>query len=124
MMQAYNSGRLLVRLARAFGQVSHSTCRQATSSAGTAGIAPEFDVSVLEVLVCPLSKGPLRWDAQTSELICDELSVAYPVVNGIPNLRPADGRVIEMGEKEMSTNQEAWGNADASQSPGSGSAPG
>ena len=65
-----------------------------------------------------------RWDAQTSELICDELSVAYPVVNGIPNLRPADGRVIEMGEKEIRTNQEAWGNADASQSPGSGSAPG
>ena len=62
-----------------------------------------------------------RWDAMTSELICDELSVAYPVVNGIPNLRPADGRVIETGDKETSTNQEAWGNADA---PPGGIAPG
>lgn len=60
-----------------------------------------------------------RWDAITSELICDELSVAYPVVNGIPNLRPADGRIIETGDKEISTNQEAWGNADADASPSS-----
>jgi hypothetical protein len=32
---------------------------------------------------------PCRWDAATSELVCDELGVAYPVRNGMPNLRPA-----------------------------------
>ena len=58
-----------------------------------------------------------RWDAVASELICDELGVAYPVVRGIPNLRPADGRIIETGDKEISSNQQAWGNAEASQSP-------
>ena len=63
-----------------------------------------------------------RWDAASSELICDELGVAYPVVNGIPNLRPADGRIIETGDKEISTNQEAWGNAESTQ--GSTGAPG
>ena len=44
----------------------------------------------------------------TSELICDELGVAYPVVKGIPNLRPADGRIIETGDNEISSNQQAW----------------
>ena len=52
-----------------------------------------------------------------SELICDELGVAYPVINGIPNLRPADGRIIEIGDKEISSNQQAWGDAETSQSP-------
>ena len=60
-----------------------------------------------------------RWDATASELICDELGVAYPVIKGIPNLRPADGRIIEIGDKEISSNQQAWGDAETSQSPSS-----
>ena len=35
-----------------------------------------------------------RWDPAASELICDELNVAYPVVNGIPQLAPENGRVM------------------------------
>lgn len=55
-----------------------------------------------------------RWDADTSSLICDELGVGYPVKDGMPNLRPADGHVIEARDKESSTSQQPWGDTDAS----------
>ena len=35
-----------------------------------------------------------RWDPSASELINDELGVAYPVVDGIPHLTPDSGRVL------------------------------
>ncbi|KAK2152608.1 hypothetical protein LSH36_323g03126 [Paralvinella palmiformis] len=53
-----------------------------------------FDESVLKYIVCPLSKSPLRYDRATNELICDKLQVAYPIINGIPNLIPQDARKL------------------------------
>ncbi|XP_033823879.1 protein preY, mitochondrial-like [Periophthalmus magnuspinnatus] len=58
-------------------------------------VQPPFDASLLEVLVCPLSKKPLRYEAETNELINDELGIAYPVVDGIPNMIPQDARLIQ-----------------------------
>lgn len=55
---------------------------------------PPFDASLLEVLVCPLSKKSLRYDAGTNELINDDLGIAYPIINGIPNMIPQDARLI------------------------------
>lgn len=57
-----------------------------------------FDEKVLEFLVCPLSKKPLRFDKENNELICDEIGVAYPIVNGIPNLVPQDARTIKSNQ--------------------------
>uniref|UniRef100_A0A2I2YWQ5 Protein preY, mitochondrial n=1 Tax=Gorilla gorilla gorilla TaxID=9595 RepID=A0A2I2YWQ5_GORGO len=37
-------------------------------------------------LVCPLSKKPLRYEASTNELINEELRIAYPIIDGIPNI--------------------------------------
>ena len=54
-----------------------------------------FDTSLLEFLVCPLSKKPLRYEAETSELINEELGIAYPVVNGIPNMIPQEARLLQ-----------------------------
>ena len=55
-----------------------------------------------------------RWDAAAQELVCDELGVAYPVINGMPNLRPADGRVIEVGDRDADPLAQPWGDdADA-----------
>ncbi|XP_072291836.1 UPF0434 protein Mmar10_2939 isoform X1 [Eucyclogobius newberryi] len=54
-----------------------------------------FDASLLEVLVCPLSKKPLRYEAETNELINDELGIAYPVIDGIPNMIPQDARLLQ-----------------------------
>nr|XP_057944006.1 UPF0434 protein APH_0052-like [Doryrhamphus excisus] len=53
-----------------------------------------FDSSLLDILVCPLSKKPLRFDAKTNELINDELGIAYPITDGIPNMIPQEARLL------------------------------
>ena len=57
---------------------------------------PEVDPKLLEILVCPLTKGPLRYDADADELISDKAKLAYPIRDGIPIMlvdeaRPLDG---------------------------------
>ena len=42
------------------------------------------DPKLLENLVCPLTKTPLRYDAQRGELISDEARLAYPIRDGVP----------------------------------------
>ncbi|XP_031148379.1 protein preY, mitochondrial-like [Sander lucioperca] len=54
-----------------------------------------FDTSLLEFLVCPLSKKPLRYEAKTNELINEELGIAYPIMNGIPNMIPQEARLLQ-----------------------------
>nr|XP_055048352.1 protein preY, mitochondrial-like [Misgurnus anguillicaudatus] len=54
-----------------------------------------FDVSILEFLVCPLSKKPLRYNEKGNELINEELGIAYPIIDGIPNMIPQDARKIQ-----------------------------
>ncbi|XP_028455992.1 protein preY, mitochondrial-like [Perca flavescens] len=54
-----------------------------------------FDTSLLEFLVCPLSKKPLRYEAETGELINEELGIVYPIVNGIPNMIPQEARLLQ-----------------------------
>ena len=44
----------------------------------------KVDPKLLEILVCPLTKGPLRYDAQAQELISDKGALAYPIRDGIP----------------------------------------
>ncbi|KAK9133788.1 hypothetical protein Scep_013316 [Stephania cephalantha] len=48
-----------------------------------------------EILVCPLSKQPLRLCEESNTLISDALGVSYPIVDGIPCLVPTDGKLIE-----------------------------
>ncbi|XP_039987899.1 protein preY, mitochondrial-like [Xiphias gladius] len=58
-------------------------------------VQQHFDTSLLEFLVCPLSKKPLRYDAKTNELINEELGIAYPITDGIPNMIPQEARLIQ-----------------------------
>jgi uncharacterized protein YbaR (Trm112 family) len=39
---------------------------------------------LLEILVCPICKGPLRYDRANEELICQADKLAYPIRDGIP----------------------------------------
>lgn len=55
------------------------------------------DERVLEHLVCPISKFPLRYDRERARLVCDEINVAYPIRNGVPVLVPAEGRLLSGG---------------------------
>lgn len=55
----------------------------------------DIDVRMLELLTCPLTKGPLVWDATTSELVSRGARLAYPVRDGIPVMLPSEARVID-----------------------------
>jgi len=53
------------------------------------------DPKLLEILVCPLSKGPLRYDAERQELISDKAGLAYPIRDGIPIMLVDEARQID-----------------------------
>jgi len=52
------------------------------------------DPRLLEILVCPLSKTPLRYDAERQELISDKASLAFPIREGIPIMLVDEARKI------------------------------
>lgn len=53
------------------------------------------DPLLLEVLVCPLSKAPLRYDAERQELVSDQAGLAYPIRDGIPIMLPDEARRLD-----------------------------
>lgn len=62
---------------------------------GGATLYPPIDPRLLEVLVCPVTRGPLRWDAAAQELISDQARLAYPVRDGIPIMLPNEARALD-----------------------------
>jgi uncharacterized protein YbaR (Trm112 family) len=54
----------------------------------------EIDPKLLEILVCPLTKGPLEYDRAAGELISKKAGLAYPVRDGIPIMLPDEARRI------------------------------
>lgn len=59
-----------------------------------------MDTKLLELLVCPVTKGPLRWDAQKQELVSRSARLAYPVRDGIPILLESEARTLSDEELE------------------------
>lgn len=57
-----------------------------------------MDTKLLELLVCPLTKGPLKYDAEHSELISRSAKLAYPVRDGLPVLLEAEARALTDAE--------------------------
>jgi uncharacterized protein YbaR (Trm112 family) len=53
------------------------------------------DTKLLEILVCPLTKGPLEFDSARQELISRSAKLAYPIRDGIPIMLPEEARKIE-----------------------------
>lgn len=51
-----------------------------------------MDSQLLEILVCPLCKGPLDFDKTAQELICRPDKLAYPIRDGIPIMWAEDAR--------------------------------
>lgn len=54
----------------------------------------DVDPRLLELLVCPLTKAPLRYDAKNQELISDEANLAFYIRDGIPILLLDEARKI------------------------------
>jgi uncharacterized protein YbaR (Trm112 family) len=53
------------------------------------------DPKLLEILVCPLTKGPLEFDASRQELVSRQAKLAYPIRDGIPIMLPEEARNID-----------------------------
>jgi uncharacterized protein YbaR (Trm112 family) len=53
------------------------------------------DPKLLEILVCPVTKGPLEYDAEKQELISRSAKLAYPIRAGIPIMLPEEARRLE-----------------------------
>ncbi|MBT3991315.1 MAG: Trm112 family protein [Rhodospirillaceae bacterium] len=53
------------------------------------------DPKLIEILVCPLTKSPLRYDAEAQELISDKAKLAFPIRDGIPIMLVDEAREIE-----------------------------
>jgi uncharacterized protein YbaR (Trm112 family) len=62
-----------------------------------------IDPWLLERLVCPATRTPLRYDAERQELVSDEAKVAYPVRDGVPVLLVEAGRRIDQPSGRAST---------------------
>ena len=53
------------------------------------------DPKLLEMLVCPLTKAPLEYDAENQELISRQANLAYPIRDGIPIMLADEARQLE-----------------------------
>jgi uncharacterized protein YbaR (Trm112 family) len=56
------------------------------------------DPKLLDLLVCPLTKGPLRYDPARQELISDQAGLAYPIRDGIPIMLVDEARPLDENE--------------------------
>lgn len=59
-----------------------------------------MDTRLLELLVCPVTKGPLRYDREKQELISRSARLAYPIRDGIPVLLENEARTLSDEELE------------------------
>ena len=57
--------------------------------------AGSVDPKLLEILVCPVTKGPLEYDRDKQELISRSAKLAYPIRDGIPIMLPEEARPLE-----------------------------
>ncbi len=53
------------------------------------------DPKLLEILVCPVTKGPLIYDTENQELISEKAKLAYPIKDGIPIMLAEEGRSLD-----------------------------
>ncbi len=62
--------------------------------------APALDVDprLLEVLVCPVTRGPLAYDRARQELVSKGARLAYPIRDGVPIMLPEEARPLGEGE--------------------------
>ncbi len=65
----------------------------------------DIDPKLLEILVCPLTKAPLRYDRDRQELISAEAGLAYPIRDGIPIMLVDEARRLDEAEQARLTGQ-------------------
>ena len=58
-------------------------------------LTADVDPRLLEILVCPVTHGPLVYDREAGELISQGAKLAYPIRDGIPIMLPEEARQLE-----------------------------
>lgn len=58
----------------------------------------EPDPKLLEILICPQTKGPLVYDRERGEILSKKARLAYPIRDGIPIMLPEEARVLSDDE--------------------------
>jgi uncharacterized protein YbaR (Trm112 family) len=61
-------------------------------------MSQQINPKLLEILVCPLTKVPLRYDADKQELLSDQAGLAYPIRDGIPVMLIDEARQMSPNE--------------------------
>jgi len=62
-----------------------------TKEAGSGAVDPKL----LEILVCPVTRGPLEYDRAAGELISKQAGLAFPIREGVPIMLPEDARKLD-----------------------------
>lgn len=57
--------------------------------------ATAVDPKLLEILVCPVTKGPLRYDRESAELVSEGAGLAFPIRDGIPIMLVDEARRLD-----------------------------
>jgi len=65
-------------------------------------LANSIDPRLLEILVCPMTRTTLRYDAAAQELISDSAGLAYPIRDGVPIMLVEEARRIDASEATSS----------------------
>ena len=55
----------------------------------------DIDPKLLEALVCPMSRTPLRYDRKAQELVSERAGLAYPIRDGVPVMLPDEARKLD-----------------------------
>jgi uncharacterized protein YbaR (Trm112 family) len=61
----------------------------------------EPDPKLLEILICPVTKGPLIYDRERQELVSRIAGLAYPIRNGVPIMLPGEARELSEFERDV-----------------------
>ncbi len=59
-----------------------------------------LDPKLLEILVCPVTRGPLIYDAEAGELISEKAGLAYPIREGVPIMLADEARELTPAEQQ------------------------
>ena len=60
-----------------------------------------MDTKLLELLVCPVTKGSLEYDREKAELVSRSARLAYPILDGIPVMLEVEARTLSDAELEL-----------------------
>jgi len=59
----------------------------------------DVDPKLLEILVCPMTKGSLIYDRERQELVSKQAGLAYPIRNGVPIMLVSEARELSEAER-------------------------